>query len=443
MRSLVAARKSSSSCCSFSPTKQDGPRRVALRRVRQLRRPAAERQRGRRRGKQDRKKRSEPPCGGGNDGDDGSSSDLSSSSLLSHHSFRYHASTDYLSLSLTNQADYGAAAAAAANYGGGFEDDDEGEELDDDALDAAEAAANARAFGTAGASSPPPPASNAVVLHEDKRYYPSAQDVYGPGVETLAEEEDAQPIEVPIIAPRRTTKVEVGGVSGGGGRRLREAAAEAAEDEEEDDGIGDRQYRFDPSIGVPRADPRFAVALSATPSLVRSVAVLGALHCGKTSLVDTLVEASHILPPRAERAESGGVGGGMGAHAPAAALQQRWGPLPRPRRFSDARVDEQARGVSVKATPLSLVLPDSRGKSMLINVVDAPGHVDFRDEAAAAMRLADGALLCVDAAEGPTAATRALIAESVRERLPISLVVTKVDRLITELKLPPKMPTTS
>ena len=336
------------------------------------------------------------------------------------------------------QADYGAAA-AAANYGG-FDDDEGEEQLDDDALDAAEAAANARAFGAssgaAAGSSPPPPASNAVVLHEDKRYYPSARDVYGPGVETLAEEEDAQPIEVPIIAPRRATRVEVGGVSGGGGRRLREAAAEAAEGESdgEDDAVG---YRFDPSIGVPRADPRFAAALSATPSLVRSVAVLGALHAGKTSLVDALVEASHVLPPRAERAESGGVGGGMGAHAPAAALQQRWGPLPRPRRFSDARVDEQARGVSVKATPLSLVLADSRGKSMLVNVVDAPGHVDFRDEACAACRLADGALLCVDAAEGATAATRALVRECVRERLPISLVVTKVDRLITELKLPP------
>ena len=172
------------------------------------------------------------------------------------------------------QADYGAAAAAAANYGGGFEDDDEEEELDEEALDAAEAAANARAFGgvgAAGGSSPPPPAaaSTAVVLHEDKRYYPSAQDVYGPGVETLAEEEDAQPIEVPIIAPKRSARVEVGGVSGGGGRRLREAAAAAAEDGEEDeegagveDGEGIR-YRFDPSIGVPRADPRFAAALSA------------------------------------------------------------------------------------------------------------------------------------------------------------------------------------
>lgn len=45
------------------------------------------------------------------------------------------------------------------------------------------------------------PVHNAVVLHEDKQYYPSAGDVYGPDVETLVQEEDAQPLTEPIIAP--------------------------------------------------------------------------------------------------------------------------------------------------------------------------------------------------------------------------------------------------
>lgn len=41
--------------------------------------------------------------------------------------------------------------------------------------------------------------AQAVVLHEDKQYYPSAADVYGPEVETIVQEEDAQPLTQPII----------------------------------------------------------------------------------------------------------------------------------------------------------------------------------------------------------------------------------------------------
>lgn len=50
------------------------------------------------------------------------------------------------------------------------------------------------------------PSHNAVILHEDKQYYPSAEEVYGPGVETLVQEEDAQPLTEPIIAPIKVRK---------------------------------------------------------------------------------------------------------------------------------------------------------------------------------------------------------------------------------------------
>ena len=49
----------------------------------------------------------------------------------------------------------------------------------------------------------------AVVLHEDKKYYPTALEVYGPEVETLIQEEDAQPLTEPIIAPVRKNKFQV------------------------------------------------------------------------------------------------------------------------------------------------------------------------------------------------------------------------------------------
>lgn len=47
---------------------------------------------------------------------------------------------------------------------------------------------------------------NAVVLHEDKQYYPTAEQVYGPDVETIVQEEDAQPLSEPIIAPIKVRK---------------------------------------------------------------------------------------------------------------------------------------------------------------------------------------------------------------------------------------------
>lgn len=53
---------------------------------------------------------------------------------------------------------------------------------------------------------PSEPTHNAVVLHEDKKYYPSASEVYGEEVETLVQEEDAQPLSEPIVAPVKVRK---------------------------------------------------------------------------------------------------------------------------------------------------------------------------------------------------------------------------------------------
>jgi len=54
--------------------------------------------------------------------------------------------------------------------------------------------------------------SQAVVLHEDKKYYPSAREVYGPDVETLVQEEDAQPLTEPIVKPVKKKKFQVSSV---------------------------------------------------------------------------------------------------------------------------------------------------------------------------------------------------------------------------------------
>jgi len=82
-------------------------------------------------------------------------------------------------------------------------------------------------------------------------------------------------------------------------------------------------------------------------------------------------------------------------------------------------------------------LPDTKGKSYLLNIMDAPGHVNFSDEATAAFRLSDGCVLFVDAAEGVMLNTERLLKHAILEKLPVTLCINKIDRLIIELKLPP------
>ena len=54
-------------------------------------------------------------------------------------------------------------------------------------------------------------------------------------------------------------------------------------------------------------------------------------------------------------------------------LRYEWRNNERPLRFTDTRVDEQSRGISMKSTPMSLVLEASSGKSFVMNMVDTPG----------------------------------------------------------------------
>ncbi|KAG1674860.1 hypothetical protein FOA52_015250 [Chlamydomonas sp. UWO 241] len=266
----------------------------------------------------------------------------------------------------------------------GSEQEDDGDDFD---ADEAERAANARMQagdvdmdGTVedvGEEDEEEPGMQ-VVLNEDKKYYPSADEVYGEGVETLVMDEDAQPLEVPIVAPLKTRKIE----------------------------------NLEANALPTKYTNEFLATLMSNPELVRNVALVGHLHHGKTTVVDMLVEQTHELN-RDLRFDN------------------------KPLRFTDTRLDEQARGMSIKAMPVSLVLEGASGKSYLINMIDTPGHVNFNDEVTAAMRLADGVLLAVDACEGVMLATERAIRQAVQEDLPIVLLLTKVDRLMTELKLPP------
>ena len=58
---------------------------------------------------------------------------------------------------------------------------------------------------------------------------------------------------------------------------------------------------------------------------------------------------------------------------------------------------------------MSLVLPDSKGKNFILNVMDCPGHVNFSDEMCCALRISDGIVLVVDAVEGVMLNTERII----------------------------------
>ena len=92
--------------------------------------------------------------------------------------------------------------------------------------------------------------------------------------------------------------------------------------------------------------------------------------------------------------------------------------------------------MSLKSSPFTVVLPDSRDKSYLFNIMDTPGHPNFSDEVTTGMRLADGMLLVIDCIEGVTFVTERLIKEAMRAQLDIVVVINKIDRFVIELRMP-------
>lgn len=80
---------------------------------------------------------------------------------------------------------------------------------------------------------------------------------------------------------------------------------------------------------------------------------------------------------------------------------KEWDPL-KEYKFTDNRQDEIDRKISLKSSTLTVLLPTSKQKNYMFNLIDTPGHPQFSDEVSVAMRLADSVLLVVDCIEGVT-----------------------------------------
>lgn len=199
----------------------------------------------------------------------------------------------------------------------------------------------------------------------------------------MVQEEDAQPLTEPIIAPVEQKKFTV---------------------EEAD-------------LPPVFFDRGFMTDLMNFPEQIRNVALAGHLHHGKTAFMDMLVLETHDISDRLEKRTGRNRDEQM--------------------RYTDTHGIERDRGLSVKASPMSLVLQGTKGKSHLLNIIDTPGHVNFVDEVAASLRLVDGVCLVVDVVEGVQVNTEQIIRHAVLEDIPMTLIVNKMDRLILELKLPP------
>ncbi len=128
---------------------------------------------------------------------------------------------------------------------------------------------------------------------------------------------------------------------------------------------------------------------------LRNIAIIAHVDHGKTTLVDKLLRATDAFRANQQVEE----------------------------RVLDSNDQERERGITILAKNISIEY-----KGIKINVIDTPGHADFGGEVERVLKMADGALLLVDAFEGPMPQTRFVLRHAIAANLSIMIVVNKIDR---------------
>src|SRR5213082_3000561 len=140
---------------------------------------------------------------------------------------------------------------------------------------------------------------------------------------------------------------------------------------------------------------------------LRNVAIIAHVDHGKTTLVDALLRQAGAL----HRAKGEGTDNDS--------TQDR---------VMDSMDLERERGITILAKNTAIRLRDEDGNPVTVNIVDTPGHADFGGEVERGLSMVDGVVLLVDASEGPLPQTRFVLRKALAARLPVILVVNKVDR---------------
>ena len=128
---------------------------------------------------------------------------------------------------------------------------------------------------------------------------------------------------------------------------------------------------------------------------LRNIAIVAHVDHGKTTLVDSMLWQSGIFRDNQDVAE----------------------------RVMDSMDLEREKGITIMAKNTAVQYGDTK-----INIVDTPGHADFGGEVERTLRMVDGIMLLVDAAEGPLPQTRFVLSKALELHLPAIVVINKIDR---------------
>ncbi|MEU0488211.1 translational GTPase TypA [Nocardiopsis sp. NPDC006139] len=139
---------------------------------------------------------------------------------------------------------------------------------------------------------------------------------------------------------------------------------------------------------------------SARRSDLRNVAIVAHVDHGKTTLVDAMLWQSGVFRENQDVDD----------------------------RVMDSNDLEREKGITILAKNTAVHYTTPEGEDVVINIIDTPGHADFGGEVERGLSMVDGVVLLVDASEGPLPQTRFVLRKALKAKLPVILVINKVDR---------------